>query len=427
MKFWILLSIFCVGVFTEDPLRKILRSPGNTLKLYKSFKLKQHLNFDLAEDRARFRLFRKNAEEVASYNEDPVDNAHYVLNFFSTMTQEEKKRYLGYNVTKGPQTHESEPQPPLEGRGIPEKVLWTNQGYVTPPREQGECGSCWTFGAVAGLETRYRVLSGVLRKFAEQEYLDCVYEGEDDGCNGGTMYGCYSYSRKVGGRLAADKDYRYTQRDGWCQSSRKPDAMIAYKIQGYIDVGKTEQAHLQALTEGSVGVAFEVTDKFHQYGTYIMKDTTCVKEVNHAVAMVGYTSKFILVKNSWGSDWGDRGFVRFVRNHHNCRMYYWSSYPKLVSTGRKDTGRSDPATNYRPREDDDYEPNPDPNPGPNPNCKDVNNDCHKWKNNCKSNGWINYMKQFCAKTCNYCSDDGGQCPSGTVRCPDGKCRHPHMC
>ena len=87
----------------------------------------------------------------------------------------ERQSYLGLNVSgleMGPE------DVGFRNFNAPEKVLWTNTGDVTPVKNQGSCGSCWTFGAVGGLETHYKQKSGVLRNFAEQEYLDCVYEGK---------------------------------------------------------------------------------------------------------------------------------------------------------------------------------------------------------------------------------------------------------
>ncbi|XP_063677784.1 procathepsin L-like [Bolinopsis microptera] len=308
----------------------------------------------------------------------------------------------------------------------PEKKLWTNDGKVTAVKNQGSCGSCWTFGAVGGLETRYHEVSGKLRNFAEQEYLDCVYEGQRNGCNGGWPDNCYDYSKKNGGRLASTADYGYTQKDGSCKGSSKPDAMVAAKIVGYTRVSPTEAANIEALTTGSLSVAFEVTSYFQQYREGIIQDTTCTGRPNHAVTAVGYTPKFVLVKNSWGSKWGESGFVKFSRGYpSNCGLFKYSSYPNLDTTGQSDNTPSDKATDYKPSENDDDNPNPKPDP----NCKDVATNCQlNWCTRRESN-WVAIVKKYCRKTCKLCGDDGddGECPSGTIRCSDGVCRHEHMC
>ena len=351
---------------------------------------------------------------VADENSVDEETAEFALNFFSTMTESEQISYRGLNVTG----HNKNAKPALRSSGVavPASKLWTNEGKVTAVENQGSCGSCWTWGAVGGLETRYAEMSGVLRKFAEQEYLDCVYEGSRDGCNGGWPDDCYTYSANNGGRLASTVNYAYKQRDGSCQGSSKPDAMIAAKIKGVVSVGRSEQANIEALASGSLSVAFEVTDYFQSYSKGILKDTTCRGRPNHAVTAVGYTQNYVLVKNSWGSGWGDQGYVKFARNHHNCDLWDYSSYPKLVSTGASDNGGNDTATDYNADDDDS-------GPAPEPDCVDSHSPCpEEW---CQYD-WI--VEDYCQKTCGNCGgNDGDKCPSGTIKCSDGVCRHEHMC
>jgi len=407
MKICLVVCLLVSYIAAED-LRSILRSPQETLKLYSGYKAKQHLSFGASEDRMRFRLFRSNAEFVADANEQ-VSSTVFALNFFSAMTADEKRQYLGLNIT-GHQPNDPLLSSPSPQGQVPDKKLWTNEGAVTEVKNQGSCGSCWTFGAVGGLETRYQQLSGVLRNFAEQEYLDCVYEGFRDGCNGGWPDDCYTYSANNGGRLAATKDYHYGPVDVKCEADHKPNALVAYKITGFDNVRAGEKANIAALAKGSLAVAFEVTNYFQQYSKGIIKDTTCSGRPNHAVTAVGYTENFVLVKNSWGSGWGDEGFVKFARNHDNCGLFDYSSYPSLKPTGQTDSTPADAASSYRPSEDDVV-------------CEDVSQYCRL--DHCQYEDLIEY----CRKTCNKCGDEdqGGDCPSGTIRCDDGVCRHEHMC
>ena len=417
MKFLLIVALVGVAVAKESPLKAILKSPSATLKLYNSFKGEQHLAFQAAEDRLRFRLFRRNAEFVAEENSVEGETAKFALNFFSTMTESEKQAWLGFNVTGAQLSSQAEPNPLKSNSPPPVSKLWTNEGKVTAVKNQGGCGSCWTFGAVGGLETRYARKAGVLRNFAEQEYLSCVYEGERNGCKGGLMNACYEYSAKAGGRLAKTADYEYKEKDEPCMGTLKPDAMIAARIKGNVPVGRSEAANIEALAEGSLAVAFEVTNRFHSYSSGIFKDTTCSGWPNHAVTAVGYTPQFVLVKNSWGKHWGDQGFVRFARNHHNCDLWKFSSYPELSDTGVADNGGDDEATDYRADDDE----KPEPTSSPDPACFDAWPPCElHWCH-------LDYVKNdYCRKTCGVC-DGGNDCPSGTIRCSDGVCRHEHMC
>merc|ERR1739848_224313 len=354
---------------------------------------------------------KKHNKERSSYRME--------INDFADKTLRERQQFTGLanftSVHKRASTRRS-----LYLRdAVPDAYDHRDDRHVTEVHNQGNCGSCWTYGVVYPLEGAVSILSGKAAvELSQQEILSCAYEDEEDrnGCNGGWYMDGWDYVRQSG-RLATLADEPYLGIDMHCDP---------YKITGSISVRQSESAHIDVLQSASIGVAFEVTDRFFQYGNEIMKDTTCRGHANHAVTMVGYARNYVLVKNSWGTNWGDRGFVRFARGYHNCQLFKWSSYPRLQSTGGSDSG-SDSASNYKPPDGDD--PSPGPDPKPDPNCKDVNSGCSKWKSYCKSNGWVDYMKKYCAKTCNYCDggDDGGDCPSGTVRCPDGVCGHEHMC
>eukprot|EP00116_Pleurobrachia_bachei_P003702 sb/3463964/ len=368
----------------DDGLKNILRSPTKTLELYKKFKGEQHLQFSSTEEGMRFRLFKLNAHFVASENDVEGDTAHFALNMFSTMAEAEKESYLGLNVT-GHANEERAGEDLLAKRvSVPTEKLWTNEGKVTPVKNQGSCGSCWTYAAVGGLETRYASKAGVLRNFAEQEYLDCVYEGRRNGCNGGWTNDCFDYS-VTHGRLAPTSSYSYTASDGSCKGSQKSNGLVAAKITDKIYVGISESQNIEALAEGSLSMAFEVTTRFQSYDSGILSDNTCTGQANHAVTGVGYTSTYILVKNSWGGNWGHYGFVKFARGYPSaCKLFHHSSYPTLTSTGVQDSG-SDAATNY-----------------PEPSCENLASEemCKEYDdlyNYCKDD-W--FWQDFCKKYCN---------------------------
>ena len=404
---YLVLCLFAIAL-SEDPLRAVLRSPKASLKLYSNFKERNHLSFSLKEERMRYRLFLKSAQNVADYNEDKIDTAHYVLNFFAVMTKEEKTMHMGLNASEVLENPIQNPSITIHRRvdaaDIPTKLLWTNTGHVTKVKDQKSCGSCWTFGAVGALETMYAVECGVLRTFAEQELLDCTYEKTKgkNGCKGGWHYKAFYWSIINGGRLAANKNRPYENRDRECRAHKTKNAMKAAKIFAQVRVPATEQAHIEALQNGALASVLEATDKFESYDGEIMRDTTCHSYANHVVTMVGYTHTFIVIKNSWGTGWGEKGFARLARYHHNCKLFTISYYPRMELTGQRDSEPNE-ATKYRPEE------------GP---CKDYETTAFcKFLINCctirtcevpstddvdELRKIVRFMRQRCARTCAYC-------------------------
>ena len=430
MKLIVAFCLIATVASFKPPLSSILHSPTATLKLYADYKSQNDFHFDAKEDRMRLKLFRRNAEMVAAANSDPEDTAEYDLNFFSIMSEDEKKQWLGLNAT-GHLPNTDVPSPISSSQlKVPKQKLWVKEGAVTVIKNQGNCGSCWTFAAVGGLETRYQQKSGRLRNFSEQEYLDCVYEEEgSNGCHGGWPDRAYQYSAKHGGRLAATIDYPYMAKDGACRSRTVRNAAIAYKITGSVRVGSDEESNIVALAEGSLSMTLQVTNKFSQYRRGILRDTSCHGNINHGVTGVGYTERYVLLRNSWGSSWGDQGYIKLARNHHNCQLFKFSSFARLEATGESDVGESDTATDYDPREEPEPtpkpepEPEPEPEPTPEPKCEDLHPHCADNMRYCSSSR--NFREKYCRKSCGLCGE--GKCAPGTIMCADGVCRHEHMC
>ena len=430
MKVLLALCLIAAALSLKVPLSDVLQSPAATLKLYGDYKTQQHLNYQATEDRMRLRLFKKNAQLVAAMSSEPEETAQYELNFFSVMTDDEKKQWLGPNATGHlPNTDIS----PIVSSQVntPKRKLWMTEGAVTAIKNQGGCGSCWSFAAVGGLETRYQQKSGKLRNFSEQEYLDCTYEGQKDGCNGGWPDNGYEYSAKKGGRLAASSDYPYKASDGACRADSVRDAAVAYKITGSVRVGASEADNIQALADGSLSMALEVTGQFSQYSSGILKDNTCAGNINHGVTGVGYTQKYVLVRNSWGSNWGDRGYIKMARHHHNCELFKYSSYAKLEGTGVTDEGGNDKATDYVPEDEDDGPteepaPTPAPTPAPNPDCTDRASNCKELLYACSD--WPEIANKWCRKSCGTCGgdDEKDDCENQHAHCEQQFCEYPEF-
>lgn len=174
-KMLLLLSCLLVGAVTEDPLAHILRSPQALLASYQNYQLDNDKSYPTAELRLRLGLYRRAVEFVVSQNKLHGTEWQSGLNFLSDLTEEERKQYLGFNASSLLPTSTHTPSLDVGPVGVPSSFSWLDRGAVTPPKDQAKCGSCWSFSSTAALEAAYKINSGKLKSFSEQEYLDCVY------------------------------------------------------------------------------------------------------------------------------------------------------------------------------------------------------------------------------------------------------------
>lgn len=200
-------------------------------------------------------------------------------------------------------------EPKLQGRKD-----WRAENKVTPVKNQGSCGSCWAFSAVATLEAAYAIKTGEFLSFSEQELVDCSGDYENEGCNGGMNTFALDYI--VDNKIGLSKDYPYVARDQACKI--KPDkpryGFKAKETINPIDVSGL----IKGIEETPVSVAIEVQRDFQMYKGGVYTNNLCGENLNHAVTAVGYVNEegkdnqYFIVKNSWGSGWGEEGFVRMA-------------------------------------------------------------------------------------------------------------------
>ena len=226
----------------------------------------------------------------------------------------------------------SEPMEKDEVDGLPQSIDWRDQNFVTPVKNQQQCGSCWTFSATGSMEGQHAKKTGDLISLSESQIVDCDVNGTDQGCDGGLMDGAFQYVINNGG-IEREDDYPYKPVDNPCSFNKDK---IAAKFKGYHDISGGESGLKEAIASvGPISVGIDASNpsfQFYKSGVYYEPECSSTM-LDHGVLVVGYGStengtNFWLVKNSWGESWGMDGYIKMSRNkNNNCGIATHASYP----------------------------------------------------------------------------------------------------
>jgi cathepsin L len=256
------------------------------------------------------------------------------MNVFGDLTFEEfKAAYLGTKLPKRNTTSASTFLSPLNVHDLPDSVDWRTKGYVTGVKDQGQCGSCWAFSTTGSLEGQYFRNKGTLESFSEQQLVDCSGDYGNMGCNGGLMDQAFEYIEKFG--IERESVYPYTAQDGQCQYDA---SKVVTKVSSYVDIPTGNEAKLKeaVATQGPVSVAIDASNaSFQFYRSGVYNERSCSSsQLDHGVLAVGYgtlsNNAYWLVKNSWGTSWGQQGYIFMTRDKNNqCGIATAASYPQI--------------------------------------------------------------------------------------------------
>ncbi|XP_026666039.2 zingipain-2-like [Phoenix dactylifera] len=288
---------------------------------------------DAVEKERRFQIFRDNYKYVESVNRAGDRKYKLGLNQFADMTNEEfKASRLGFKPMPTESTRGSFQYANLSD--APDSMNWRTRGAVTPVKNQRSCGCCWAFSSVAAIEAIAQIKTGNLVSLSEQQLVDCDTNDGNKGCDGGFMTSAFQYVVDNGG-ITTEDNYPYMAADGTCDTNRASSS--AATISGYESVpANDESSLLQAVANQPVSVGIDGSGQDFQLYKGGIFTGPCETEMNHAVTAVGYGTaedgtKYWLVKNSWGTTWGEMGYMRIQRDvgapEGLCGIAKLASYP----------------------------------------------------------------------------------------------------
>lgn len=318
---------------------------------------------DAREMAHRFSVWLENLEYIMSYNQKHT--SHWLgLNSLADLTQAEySQRYLGFDGTahknlKASKLLSKAASPfkyaDVDAAALPKSVDWRALNAVTEVKNQGKCGSCWAFSTTGAIEGVNAIYSKELVSVSEQELVDCDTE-QDKGCNGGLMDFAFEFVVKNKG-IDTEEHYPYTAMAGKCDARHKRHHVVS--IDGFEDIPENDEVSLKkAAAHQPISVAIEADQKaFQLYLGGVFSDDTCGTELDHGVLVAGYGEDpiggaYYIVKNSWGGDWGEKGYIRLkagVKAKEGlCGIAMAASYPTKTTPNPPKPG-----------------PDPKPEPGP---------------------------------------------------------------
>ncbi|XP_027347327.1 senescence-specific cysteine protease SAG39-like [Abrus precatorius] len=272
---------------------------------------------DATEKEKRFQIFKKNVQFIESFNAAGNKSFNLSINKFADLHNEEFKALLnGQKKVHRLETSSGKSFKYDSVTAIPATMDWRKRGAVTPIKDQGICGSCWAFATVGAIEGIHQITSGELISLSEQELVDCVI-GDSNGCNGGYMEDGFNFITKKGG-ITSEDYYPYKGANKHCKV--KKESEIVAEMKGYEEVPtNNEKALLKAVANQPVAVSIEAGESAFQFYSSGIFTGKCGTDLDHAVTIVGYGKssdgrKYWIVKNSWGTGWGEKGYIRMERD-----------------------------------------------------------------------------------------------------------------
>jgi len=299
-------------VATVAALALTATAAEQSLSEFQAYVNKFGKTYDEVEYQSRKSIFDANLVKIESHNEEYKNGKHTWYQQVDHLADATREEFAKLRSTKySPSSH---PIVALTSTGSnPDSIDWRTKGVVSAVKNQGGCGSCWAFSATETVESAYAIASGNLLELAPQTYVNCVKNpnkcGGTGGCEGATMELAFNLTRDSG--IALESDLPYLGSDGKCSTYR-----AAVVVSGYVKnpVNNAMALETAVATKGPQAITV-AAEPWQSYGGGIFSGCTgsSGSTLDHGVQLVGYAKDYWLVRNSWGADWGEKGYIRISR------------------------------------------------------------------------------------------------------------------
>jgi len=326
MKFAICIALCALVVVASLP------TDGQTT--FESFMTQYSKSYaDEVETSHRRAIFEQNLHKIAAHNADPQWTYTLGVNEYADLTGAEFAAQFAQGNNHYPEelaSTEHDMSGDINVEDLPKSLDWREKNVVTPPKNQGGCGSCWAFSTAETLESHIAIKTGKLMKFAPQEFVSCApnpnHCGGTGGCQGSTQWLGFKYAMAAG--ITTEASYPYQGQTGTCQKDKlKPVANIT----GYVRLPTNNYTALMNAVVNVGPIAISAAAEPWQLYSGGVYNGKCGADVDHAIQLVGYgtqgktgrallgggggggTGDYWLVRNSWGASWGEKGYIRIQR------------------------------------------------------------------------------------------------------------------
>jgi len=323
--------------------------------LFEAFQRQNGKSYSNAEEAASRRtIFLNNLRTIRELNAKHAGKTTFKGYRFLDLTPEEVMSFRGgkSRLTRAERVGTFPSQVAVHEKTLlsnPRAFDWRveNPNAIGRVKDQGFCGSCWTFGALGPVEAHHAIQTGHRIELAEQFLVDCAWSDKtgsssgNHGCDGGDAdIAIQEMMRKYGGAIPSAQSYgSYQSINGYCKDIR--GMQIGAWVKQWVEIPeRDEEGVMDALVrKGPLSVNIMVPDELHYYDSGVINTPLCKNDkskIDHAVVLVGYGTDdngvdYWTIRNSWSTYWGEQGYVRIARGENDCAIASDAGYPIVES------------------------------------------------------------------------------------------------